>query len=53
MTPNKLPNSLRKYIRKEKARIRNASWDEEERKKLIDELYQKVLKKHKIKNREK
>jgi len=53
MTSNKLPNSLRKYIRKEKARIRNTSWNKEERKKLIDELYEKVLKKYKIKNGEK
>ncbi|MBZ1345110.1 MAG: hypothetical protein KY055_00465 [Candidatus Nealsonbacteria bacterium] len=38
----KLPKNLRKYIRREKARIRREVLDLEEQKKLIQELYQKI-----------
>ncbi len=37
----KLPKSLRKYIRQEKARIRREVLDIKEQKELINELYQK------------
>jgi len=37
----KLPKSLRKYIRQEKARIRREVLDIKEQEKLINELYQK------------
>ena len=39
----KLPKSIRKYIRKEKARIRREVLDIKEQKRLINELYQKFL----------
>jgi len=42
----KIPKSLRKYIRKEKARIRREVLDFKEQEKLINELYQKILKQH-------
>lgn len=37
----KLPKSIRRFIRKEKARIRREVFDLEEQKKLINQLYQK------------
>lgn len=40
----KLPNSLRKYIRKEKANIRRNNSELSEQKKLVNELYQRILK---------
>jgi len=40
----KLPKSIRKYIRKEKARIRKEVLDLKEQERLIQELYQKFLK---------
>ena len=40
----KMPKSLRKYIRKEKARIRREFFDFKKQKELIDELYKKFLK---------
>ncbi len=40
----RLPKSLRKHIRQEKARIRREVLDIKEQEKLINELYQKVLK---------
>jgi hypothetical protein len=40
----KLPKSVRKYIRKEKARIRKEILDLKEQERLIQELYQKFLK---------
>jgi len=43
----KLPKSVRKYIRKEKARIRREVLDIKEQEKLIDQLYEKFLKKNK------
>lgn len=43
MVKKKLPKSLRKYIRREKARIRREVFDTEEQERLIDELYKKLL----------
>lgn len=43
MVKKKLPKSLRKYIRREKARIRREVFDTEEQEKLINELYKKLL----------
>jgi hypothetical protein len=43
--PLKMPKSLRKYIRQEKARIRREVLDIKEQEKLILELYQKLFKK--------
>ena len=45
----KLPKSLRKYIRKEKARIRREVLDIKEQEELISELYQKFLKQYESK----
>ena len=39
-----MPNSLRKYIRLEKARIRRSFSDIKEQKRLIDEIYKKLVK---------
>ena len=47
----KLPKSIRKYIRKEKARIRREVLDLKEQEKLIRDLYQKILTKSKIENK--
>lgn len=44
MTKLNLPSSIRKYIRLEKAKIRRNVFDFGEQKKLIDELYGRVLK---------
>lgn len=41
----KLPKSLRKYIRREKARIRREVLDLKEQEKLIGEIHEKFLKK--------
>ena len=41
MAKRKLPKSIRKYIRKEKARIRREVFDIKEQKRLIKELYEK------------
>lgn len=46
----KLPKSLRKYIRREKARIRQEVLDVKEQEKLIEKLYQKFTKSKKTKN---
>jgi len=40
----KLPKSTRKYIRKEKARIRREVLDLKEQERLINEIYQKFFK---------
>lgn len=40
----KLPKSIRKYIRKEKARIRREVLDMKEQERLISELYKQFLK---------
>lgn len=45
----KLPKSLRKHIRQEKARIRREVLDIKEQEKLIQELYQKFFEKLKRK----
>jgi len=50
MAKKNLPKSTRKYIRKEKARIRREVLDLKERERLIAELYDKIFKKHKDKN---
>lgn len=44
MKKERLPKSLRKYIRREKARIRREVLDSKERKRLVQELYQKIYK---------
>lgn len=44
MKKTKLAKSIKKYIRKEKARIRQEVFDIEEQKKLIENLYQRFLK---------
>ncbi len=44
---NKLPKSLRKYIRFEKARIRREVLNSKEQERLIDELYKKLTKHNK------
>jgi len=41
----RLPKSVRKFIRKEKSRIRREVLDLKEQKKLIKALYQKFLEK--------
>jgi len=41
----RMPKSVRKFIRREKARIRREVLDIKEQEKLILELYQKLLKK--------
>lgn len=43
MVKKKLPKSVRKYIRREKARIRREVFDIEEQERLINELYKKLL----------
>jgi len=45
MKRKRMPKSLRKYIRREKARIRREVLDIKEQEKLIQELYQKISKK--------
>jgi len=40
-----MPHSIRKHIRKEKARIRRAVLDIKEQEELINKLYEKVSKK--------
>ena len=42
----KLPKSLKKHIRREKARIRREQFDLKKQEDLIKELYKKVLKIH-------
>ncbi len=51
----RLSKSIRKYIRREKARVRREVLDLEKQKKLIDELYKSFSKKEdkKIKNKQK
>lgn len=41
MAKKKLPKSIKKYIRQEKARIRREVLDIEEQEKLIKELYRR------------
>lgn len=40
--PKRLPKSLRKFIRQEKAKIRRSVFDLTEQQRLIKELYQKL-----------
>jgi len=49
MVKRRLPKSLRKFIRKEKARIRREVFDPKEQEKQIQELYQKNFKNNKTK----
>lgn len=42
----KLPKSIRKFIRKEKAKIRARVLDYKEQERLISEIYQKILKQY-------
>jgi len=44
----KLPKSLKKYIRKEKARIKREFFDEKEQKEKIQELMERLEKIYKI-----
>ncbi len=44
MKQKKLPKSLRKFIRREKARIRRSVLSLKKQEELINELYQKFLK---------
>jgi len=44
MAKKNLPKSLRKFIRKEKARIRREVFDIKKQEELISEIYQKLLK---------
>lgn len=41
----KMPNSIKKYIRSEKARIRRESFSLKEQKEKVDKLYQRLTKK--------
>jgi len=45
MIMKRLPNSIRKFIRKEKARIRREVLDLKEQEEKISNLYQKFIKK--------
>jgi hypothetical protein len=49
----KLPRSIRKFIRREKARIRREVLDLKEQERLIKELYQKIIKQNKNLNDQK
>ena len=42
----KMPKSIRKHIRREKARIRREVLDVQKQKEMIDELYKKHLNKN-------
>jgi len=50
MGKKRMPKSLRKFIRKEKARIRREVLDVKEQQKLISELCQRFTKKDKKQN---
>ncbi|MFH1462713.1 MAG: hypothetical protein ABIG08_03420 [bacterium] len=41
-----MPNSIRKFIRSEKARIRREVLDVKKQKELIEEVYQKLTRKN-------
>jgi len=47
MAKRRLPKSLRKFIRKEKARIRREVFNVEEQDGLINKLYQQIVKDNK------
>ncbi|MEA3344263.1 MAG: hypothetical protein U9Q16_01085 [Patescibacteria group bacterium] len=44
MEKRNMPNSLRKFARKEKARIRKQVFEVKEQDKLISEMYKKIKK---------
>ena len=50
MVEKKLPKSLKKYLRREKARIRREVLDLKKQEELIQKLYQKILNQYKLKN---
>ncbi len=50
MGKKRMPKSLRKFIRREKARIRREILDVKEQEKLISELSQRFIKKDKKQN---
>ena len=50
MSKKRLPKSIRKFLRREKARIRARVLDLKKQKELIDELYAKFLGSYSIKN---
>ncbi len=52
MVKKKLPKSLRKFIRREKARIRRDVLDVKEQEKQIQEIYQKFFNQLKIEQRD-
>jgi hypothetical protein len=41
-TRKKLPNSIRKFIRVQKAQIRRQFWDVKKQEELIKEMYNKI-----------
>lgn len=45
MSKSRFPNSIRKHIRKEKARIRREVFDIDKQKEEIDKLYKKFIEK--------
>jgi len=47
MVKNKMPKSIRKFIRKEKARIRREVLDVKKQEELIAEIYKKLSKRKK------
>ncbi len=49
MSKKRLPKSIRKFLRREKARIRSRVLDLKKQKELIDELYAKFLGSYSIK----
>ena len=53
MERKKMPKSIRKHIRLEKARIRREVLDIKSQEELISEMYQKLLKQHDNKTGEK
>jgi len=45
MSKKRMPKSIRKYIRKEKARIRREVLDLKEQEEMINKMYQNILNK--------
>ena len=46
MKKKRLPKSLRKHIRREKARVHREKFDLKKQEELIEQLYKKVSKNH-------
>ena len=46
MTKSNLPNSIRKFLRKEKARVRREILDSKEAEKKIQELVERIFKEY-------